>query len=355
MQVIIVSPSLNPSNNVSGISSVTNFIIKNSKNSYIHFELGKKDFEKGGIRRIFAILKSFSLWIKLLSKYPNAIIHYNFPLSKASVFRDPLFIFFAIAKKRKLVIHIHGGIFLTSDRLPLLVNFILKKIFSLKVPFIVLSDSEVNKIKNKFDCKNIFILPNCVDLNIANEFIRKKNINKCLCLGYLGRIAKTKGMEYLLHACIELKKMNIPFTLRIAGKEEFKDEFLPFFKEKLGESFYYDGVIAGESKDDFLKNIDIFILPSFFEGLPMSLIEAMSFGVVPITTNVGSIGEIIKDENNGLFIGVKDYKSIVNRIIDLNNNRDLLYKLSLNAKKIITDKFSPEEYIKKLNYIYSLT
>ena len=114
MKIIVVAPSLDPSKNVSGISSVTKFIISNNKEKeYIHFELGRKDNEKGGIFRIFSILKNMREWKKMLNKERDAIIHYNFPLSKSSILRDPLFMGIALQQKRKMVVHIHGGVFLT--------------------------------------------------------------------------------------------------------------------------------------------------------------------------------------------------------------------------------------------------
>ena len=143
------------------------------------------------------------------------------------------------------------------------------------------------------------------------------------------------------------------FLLKIAGKEEVQGQYLPLFAEKLEEQFEYAGVVSGESKTEFLKSLDVFVLPSFFEGLPMSLIECMSFGVVPVTTPVGSIGEIIREEENGLFIKVKDYDSIFHQIDRLSNDRDLLEQLSIKARKYIFSHFSTDMYINRLNKTYA--
>lgn len=354
--IIIISPSLDPKQNVSGISSVTQFIIQNNKDvNYIHFELGKKDNERGGIYRIGSILKCLFLWWKTLSKYPQAIIHYNFPLSKASILRDPLFIGIARIRKRKMVIHLHGGNFLTAPHIPFYLNILLKKVFALSVPFIVLSELEKKLIQERFNCADINVLPNCVDLKVAEDFEREPNVHNPLTIGYLGRIAETKGMDYLLEACIQMKKTGIPFFLKIAGKEEVKDKYIPTFQNELGNHFIYEGVVSGETKNKFLKSLDVFILPSFFEGLPMSLIECMSFGVVPVTTRVGSIGEIINEENNGLFISIRDSQSIIQQISRLNNDRMLLSKLSNHSKEYIIKAFNPLIYIDKLNKIYAKT
>lgn len=356
MRIIITSPSLDPTKNISGISSVTQFIIQhNTAIKYIHFELGKKDNERGGIYRIGSILKCLFLWWKILSRYPQAIIHYNFPLSKASILRDPLFIGIARIRKRKMTIHLHGGNFLTAPHIPFYLNILLKKVFALSVPFIVLSELEKKLIQERFNCIDINVLPNCVDLKDAEDFEREPNMHNTLTIGYLGRIAETKGMDYLLDACIQMKKTGIPFFLKIAGKEEVKDKYIPTFQNELGNHFIYEGVVSGETKNKFLKSLDVFILPSFFEGLPMSLIECMSFGVVPVTTRVGSIGEIINEENNGLFISIRDSQSIIQQISRLNNDRMLLSKLSNHSKEYIIKAFNPLIYIDKLNKIYDKT
>ena len=81
MRIIITSPSLDPTTNVSGLSAVTRFIIENNiHHNYVHFELGRKDAEKGGIYRVNAVIQRFNDWKCLLQAYPDAIIHYNFPL-----------------------------------------------------------------------------------------------------------------------------------------------------------------------------------------------------------------------------------------------------------------------------------
>lgn len=353
MNVIITSPSLNTTENVSGISSVTNFIIDNNPTiHYIHFELGKKDNEKGGICRILKILKSIILWWKIINQHNDAVIHYNFPLSKASILRDPIFILIAFYKKRKLVIHIHGGIFLTKESMPFYIKKILSRIFSLDCPFIVLSNKEKELIKSRFKCRNINILPNCIDLREAQNYKKGTNMDSPIVLGYLGRIAESKGIGILLQSCKILREKNIPFILKFAGKEEITGQYLNNFTDVLDNNFIYEGIVSGKKKIEFIKSLDIFILPSFFEGLPMSLLECMSFGVVPITTNVGSISEIIKDNINGIFIETKDSNSICEKIIYLNKNRKIMQALSAAAQESILQNFSPSNYISNLNKIY---
>lgn len=355
--VIITAPSLDPTQNVSGISNVVNFIIDNNPEvNYLHFELGKKDKEKGGLHRVTRIIKSYVKWREFVDENSDAIIHYSFPLSGFSIIRDFPFLSYCIKKNRKLVIHIHGGLFLTAPRIPFHLKLILKKVFYWDVPFIVLSDSEVQILKNRFGAKNVQSLPNCVDLKDAEEYAREpqnRSNDKSLVIGYLGRIEPNKGMTELLCACETLKKEGVPFKLALAGKEQTCGEYLPHFEQQLGDNFHYAGLIFGKTKCDFLRSLDVFVLPSYFEGLPMSLLECMSYGVVPVVSPVGSIPGVVKNGENGIFIGVKDSDSIVKVVMNLNNNRNLVKKLGENARNTIFQNFSPQAYVKKLNEIYA--
>lgn len=356
MDIIITSPSLNPKENVSGISSVTQFIISNNrKQNYLHFELGKKDLDKGGWHRIPALIKKYKEWKKMLALHPDAIIHYNFPLSKPSLLRDPWFMRYAWKKGRKMVVHVHGGLFLTAPHIPGYLMQIMKWVFGQDLPFIVLSDMEKDILTQRFGAKNVVSLPNCVDLSDAIAFEKEQVLHdesKPLRIGYLGRIEPNKGMTELLVACQRLKKEKYPFKLVIAGKEQTEGEYLPQFDQWLGNSFEYAGLVSGKSKCDFLRSLDAFVLPTYFEGLPMSLLETMSYGITPLVTPVGSIPQVVKDGENGVFITDHDSDSIVYVIKKLNECRSLLRKLGDAARETIFNQFSPEKYVEKLNSIY---
>ena len=373
-EIIITSPSLNPKENVSGISSVTKFIIDNNpKVQYLHFELGKKDKEKGGWHRIGALLGRYRDWKKMLAEHPDAIIHYNFPLSKPSLLRDPWFIRYAVRHHRKMVVHVHGGLFLTAPKIPFYLMLIMRWVFGQKLPFIVLSDMERSILVERFGAKEVYSLPNCVDLKDA-EVYAKENEEASLSetqlqdtdiasslhqariqplrIGYLGRIEPNKGMTELLIACQRLKKEGFSFHLVIAGKEQTEGEYLPQFDQWLGDSFEYVGLVSGQTKCDFLRSLDAFVLPTYFEGLPMSLLESMSYGKASIVTPVGSIPQVVRDGENGIFVKDHDVDSIVDAIKRLSDDRALLRKLGDEARKTIFSQFSPKKYIEKLNDIY---
>lgn len=356
MKVIINSPSLDPKVNVSGISAVTQFIISNNKGvEYIHFEVGRKDAESQGIlSRMTRILRNMKEWKELLLQNKDAIIHYNMPLMRAAIIRDYLLIKIVHNLKLPIVLHIHGGNYITERNRPWYIKWLLTKIFEWSKQVIVLGEEEKAILEKDFGIHDIVSLPNCIDLSIAKRFKREIKEKKTLDILYLGRIEPNKGIDYIFYACKALKEEGVKFHLNFAGKEEIEGQYIPKFQEELGCDFTFHGVISGEKKTDVLKKCDIFLLPSFFEGLPMSLLETMSFGQVPVVTPVGSIPTVVTDNENGIFIDIKNADNIINAIKKLNGERSLLERLSINSQKTILKKFDDISYIKTLKKLYKL-
>ena len=389
-RVIITAPSLDPAQNVSGVSSVVQFIIEHNREcEYEHFQIGKTDGESGGaLQRLLRTWKRYGEWRTLLAAYatPTAtktIVHYSFPLSAPSILRDPWFMHYALKRGMKMVVHVHGGLFLTAPRIPFILERILKWVFSWDVPFMVLSEGEKEILKNRFGAKRVEVLANCpegpkgnlndnlndnikparsaFELASATSDLNPLNCSegalepflKELVLGYLGRIEPNKGMGEMLSAMERLKDEGRKIRLRIAGKEEREGEYLPKFREALGEDFEYCGLVSGERKREFLESLDVFVMPTYFEGLPMSLLETMSYGAVPVVTEVGSIPTVVKDGENGLFVKVKDVNSICNALKKLDEDRELLAQMSEKAQRTIQENFSAEKYVERLNEIYN--
>ena len=353
-KVLIVAPSLEANKNVSGVSAVSNFIISmNPHQKYEHFLQGKSDDEKDGmLHRLWRIVQNYCRWKRIIKTKQDCLVHYNFPLDSFSILRDYFFMRYVMKKCRPIVIHLHGGLYLFKEEKPWLIKMLLKSVFSWPCHFIVLSKKEKMAIEREYGTTNVAVLPNCVDLSEARDYVRDNFDDETLHVLYLGRIEPNKGIDYILSAAEKLRKEGVNFKLHFAGKDQCRDYYVPLFQESLKEKFLYEGIVTGAKKTELLKRCQVFLLPSFYEGLPMSLLEGMSFGEVPVVTDVGSIGEVVHNRVNGMIVKVKDCDSIADAITRMSTDRDLLRELSEKAQMTITENFSPEEYIKQLNIIY---
>jgi glycosyltransferase involved in cell wall biosynthesis len=355
MKIIILSPSLNTNQNVSGISSVTRFIIdNNTKHEYIHFNLGRKDAERRNIFWIFRILRTYYRWIILMISSKHILIHFNLSLSKYSVIRDYPLLLSARWFNKRMIIHIHGGELYMEEYGTLLTGRILSSIFSDKNEIIVLGPSEKETLHNRFGATRITVLPNCTDITAARKFERSYNDDRMIQLLFLGRISVDKGLEYIYMAMESLKRQGKIFKFIMAGTGPDEGIYINKFNDLLGKFFEYKGIVSGDIKTELLKNSDIFLLPSFYEGLPMALIESMSFGLIPVTTDAGSMKNLVIDGETGIIIKKKSAVDIEIAFSKLTEDIDTRKKLSGNARNLMFNYNDTDKYLTTLNRVYNM-
>lgn len=352
--ILITAPSLDTKKNVSGISSVVNFIVgNNTGNNYVHFELGRRDNEKRNLLWLLRMIGTTFKWIGVITFKKIHLVHFNFALCKASVVRDAPLVLYARLLRKKMIIHLHGGEYLIEEKAPGWMRFLLKGVFAGNIPVVVLSPIEKEAAIANYNIKNCTALPNCVDVKDAKTVQRVYDANAELKLLFMGRIRINKGVEHIYKALTVLKNKKVPFKFYMAGAGPDEVEYAEKFSALLGEDFEFKGVVSGATKTALLKSTDVFLLPSFFpEGLPMALLETMSYGLVPLVTDIGSIKYVVTSGENGFMLGDDPPPAIVSAVEQLVADRALLKTLSVKASNYIFDHYDPVNYINRLNEIY---
>src|SRR5690606_28601527 len=104
----------------------------------------------------------------------------------------------------------------------------------------------------------------------------------------------------------------------------------------------FAGPAFGEEKARLLSQSDVLLLPSYGEGLPYALLEAMAAGVVPVGTRVGAIGDVVETGVHGLFVPVRDAAAIARALESLDQDRAWLARMSAAARKRIAAAYSIE-------------
>lgn len=165
-------------------------------------------------------------------------------------------------------------------------------------------------------------------INIS-KFDRKNNYNlhsPCKII-HVGRFQEQKNHMCIVETAKLLKEKNIKFIL--LGDGELKKEIEGYAKkEKLDYLFDFVGIVDDVNK--YLYDSDIFILPSKWEGLPISVLEAMSAGLPIIASDVGGVGDLITTNENGILINPNAIE-LKNAITVLLCNKDLRQKIGVSA------------------------
>lgn len=159
-------------------------------------------------------------------------------------------------------------------------------------------------------------------------------------IGFTGRLVRDKGIIELVKAYKEVKKENPNFRLLLVGMFEDRDalpsEIVTFIKND--DSIIYTGYIDNNTIEYYYSIMDLFILPSYREGFPTSILEASSMKIPVITTKVTGCVDAILENETGLFVD-HNYMNLADLIIKSISDNDLLYRLGQNGRNFVTNNF----------------
>lgn len=213
---------------------------------------------------------------------------------------------------------------------------------------LVLSDRLVSSITTKAPNAKVEVLHNAVNTYSKNRYnVNGKNV---LFLGLLG---KRKGTYDFLDAIARIDN-DLPKEIKfcLCGNGEIE-----LIKQRVSElrienRIAHIGWINKEKKEDFFSKSILNVLPSYNEGLPMTILETMAYGIPNISTSIASIPEVIFEGKNGFLISPGDTEKLARCIIELINNVELRMEFSKQSYEMINNKFSLDNNILILKKIY---
>ena len=199
---------------------------------------------------------------------------------------------------------------------------------------IVLSEGVQRYFKDTYDRKTIFI-PNGVNRPIIREpkLIQKKfGLDNDSYILFLGRLVPEKGISYLIEA---FKQIKTDKKLVIAGGSSDTDEFLCDLKKiaKDDERIIFTGFVQGQLLEELYSNAYVYVLPSDLEGMPLSLLEAMSYGNCCVVSDIAECAEVVED------------KAVVFQKSNVEDLRDKLQNLCDHPEKVTMYKDSASDFI----------
>ena len=172
---------------------------------------------------------------------------------------------------------------------------------------------------------------------------------------FLNRIVAEKGVLELVEAMAELGHSGKAVRCRIYGPESpICDQLRQRISaEGLTDRIELAGAVWDRQKEEAFLSADIYILASYVEGMPISLLEAMSYGLPCVVTPVGGVPSVIADEVNGLLVPVKDSQSLARAILRLTEDAALRRRLGSRARETIVARFNWEISAQKIIALYN--
>lgn len=300
--------------------------------------------------KLAVLARGWIRYVGLLARRP-ALVHIHLS-SRASFWRKLLFAWPAWARGVPYVIHLHGSEFATfyEQECSAPAKAIVRWMFDHAEAVLTLSRNWQSWVRGISRNHRVLLLFNPALVRADAGASRASAAVPSIL--FLGRLGKRKGVYELLEAATRLRARGLEFVLRLGGDGEVERVRQLAAEKGLGDSVQLLGWVGGEAKDAALDSAHIYVLPSFHEGLPMSILEAMASGLPIVSTHVGGIPDAVRDGVDGFLVDAGDVDALADRLQQLIASDALRRSQGRSARDRVVATFSADAVIPALEELY---
>ena len=305
---------------------------------------------------IIGLIMDYFSFVRKIVGSGYDLIHINPSLRANAVIRDGIFLLIAKLFRKKTIVFFRGW----DDQFESIIKRRYSKLFGWVYFYadsiIVLASRFKSALQEMGYTKPIFLETTLVpdevfDLSKTEHF--KNGVNGKMNILFLSRIEKYKGVYEAIEAFIFLKKKYSFITLSLAGDGAELDAVKYYLESRSVADVTITGWLDGEKKMEAFKNADIYLFPSYAEGLPNSLLEAMAFGLPVITRPVGGIKDFFQDGVMGFLTESTEplaLAQVCELLIKDNEKRAVIGQFN---RKYASEHFLASKVCKRLEAVYT--
>lgn len=310
-------------------------------NSHVEGTKGKK---------LLAAFKALRIFVGLLILRRAKVLHIHVARD-VSFWRKSIFILLAYAGKCPVFVHLHSGGFSDFywEKCGATEKKIVKFILDRADRIVVLSSQWWPLLEKITLNKRIVKIPNFI-LEAQGELSSCER-EKSSAL-FLGRLSEEKGFFDLLEATALVKRYIPNFKLRCGGEGDVNDVMSRIKKLGIDRNVELLGWVDEEERMKLLECSTIFVLPSYVEGMPMAVIEAMSMGIPVVASNVGGVPDVIENGKEGILVGAGDVNAIAKALVGLLEDASERAGFALAGKRKVDQQFTAEKVLPNIENLY---
>lgn len=288
-----------------------------------------------------------SFLCQLLFHRPDIVhIHSSFG---PSFYRKMPFIYLSSLWNIPVMNHIHGADFEEFyEEASAAKRKRIKKVYGKCARMLVLSEEWKDRIGRIVPSERIDILENYCKIP-EEPYDSGRNMQQVL---FLGEIGSRKGC-YDIPDIWERVVRQVPSArLIMAGAGEVEQVKAALAQRDVTSSVIFPGWVRGEDKERLLNESAVFLFPSYHEGMPMAVLEAMSYGMGIVTTAVGGIPGLIRNGETGYIRQPGDAESMASDVIQLLTDHDGCTAIGYRARECVKENYSRDRHLERLSDIY---
>lgn len=291
--------------------------------------------EYGGVGKIGLAIAAWCQFVCRIFWWKPEIVYIHVG-ANLSIYRKLPFLFAAHALQRKIVTHFHAGDFAEYyARQPRFGQWLIRGGLQRSDCVLAVSESLRTVLKSFLARTQIHVIPNGIALNEFASAVRHntstaragENIVRLLFVGAMGRLKGERDLLYAIQSLSEQYPM-LRITLLGHGAETVEDVIAETGLARLIE---HVGPVKLTDRARFFQEADFFVLPSYAEGMPISIIEAMAAGLPIVATRIGGIPELITENHEGWLVEAGDIAALTERIAFVLDHPQLRSQAGANA------------------------
>lgn len=250
---------------------------------------------------------------------------------------------------KKTIFHFHAGsTYSLYRKIPHWLKYFFRRAYfksDISIRITEFNPDDPEKLKAKME----FIVPNGIFDNYTGySDTHKRHENKTPTVLFVGNVFKEKGIVELIEASKILLDRNLKFEVNVIGRiesEKFKKILnCKIDNYKLSSCFHFLGVLEGNEKNHYYYNSDIFCLPTYFETFGLVIAEAMQFRMPIISTKVGGVPFLVKDNVNGFLVDKGQIIELANKLEILLKDEALRKQMGERSRNYFLENFTIEKF-----------
>lgn len=285
----------------------------------------------------------------------DGVVYLQLGHGKKALLRDLIFMSIAMATHHPYVGHVHGsGLRVALDSLPKPIRTLERIALQRLSAAIVLCPSLCSMFDGIAPPNRIFHVDNGIDANfvhLAQQAVRPRSTHDSLRILFLSNFIAAKGVFYLLEAAQIAQKCGKNYRFVLVGAQQKDNPVADFARRNKLKNVEIHGIATGMDKHRHYADADVFILPSEYEGQPLCILEALFEGLPIVTSPVGGIPDIFRDDESCVrLIAPHKPQDFLDAIASL-ESPNVRIQIAQNARKLAFSRFTAEKHIETMENI----
>ncbi len=260
----------------------------------------------------------------------------------------------------RVLLHPHCSLSALYSERSRLWQWYFRQIIRLTNGVIALS-SEWKQVSEIVPKSQVYFLPNAIDLTtyrrIAQDRLMCPKQNSIVHILYLGYLGRAKGTFDLLDTAQRISQEVVGISFELVGSEHCPGELFQLYQDinirKLSRVVKIHEPVFGVGKLACFRDADIFVYPSYSEGMPMAVIEAMASVLPIVATNVGGLPDLVRNGVNGILVEPGRSDQLATALLKIASNLKLGRSMQNESAQIALENYDIEQHVMRLLDVYA--